>query len=414
MTDIPALIDRALAELRAGRPVLVADARERENEVDAIAAASAVSQRWLAWMVRHTSGYLCAPLTPERADALALPEMVAANEDPKRTCYTVSCDAASGVTTGISAADRTRTLRVLADPAATPSDLIRPGHVLPLRARPGGVLARAGHTEATVDLLRLAGLPEVGVIGELVRDDGEMMRYEEACDFAERHDLVLVTIAELAQVVRAGEGPTGPDQRAPRVQAVATAKLPTRHGDFTIHAFRDTLTGAEHVALTPVAPTEPAEIPLARLHSECLTGETFGSLRCDCGPQLDAALERVATAGGAVVYLRGHEGRGIGLAEKVRAYDLQDAGMDTAEANLALGWAVDLREYGAGAAILAALGLKRIRLLTNNPDKTRLGEDVIEVVETVPLEVGFDPHNLGYLRTKAELGHTFTHLPLSL
>lgn len=429
-------LQRVYAALRAGRPVLVADSRERENEVDAILAAEHASADWVAWMVRYTSGYLCAPLPQARAEALGLAEMVPANEDPKRTCYTVSCDAAEGVTTGISAADRARTLRVLADPQSTPRDLLRPGHILPLRAREGGVLTRGGHTEATVDLLRLAGCEPVGAIGELVRDDGDMVRYDEAATIAAQWDLELITVTELARwrarhdpyLLATGartpadaettdaettDAPATPQPGEPdreRVVPIATANLPTSVGDFVIHSFRDRLTGAEHVALTPMTPADPREVPLVRIHSECLTGEAFGSLRCDCGPQLHEALVAIAREGGALVYLRGHEGRGIGLAEKIRAYHLQDAGLDTAQANLELGWAIDLREYGAGAAILARLGISRMRLLTNNPDKTHLDARLVEVAETVPLEVGVDPHNIDYLRTKAALGHTFTRL----
>ncbi|MBD3689096.1 GTP cyclohydrolase II [Nanchangia anserum] len=410
-------MDAVIADLRAGKPVLVADSRERENEVDAIMAAETASTRWVAWMVRHTSGYLCAPMPLERADALKLPEMVPDTEDPKHTCYTISCDAARGVTTGISAGDRARTLRVLADPHSAPGDLIRPGHILPLRARPGGVRERGGHTEATVDLLRLAGMEPVGVIGELVHDDGDMVRYDDAQDMARKCGLYLLTVKELRSWLEAedaGEAQPSatpaPSKDGERVALIATAKLPTRHGDFIIHSFRDLRTGAEHIALTPDTPSAPAEVALARIHSECLTGEAFGSLRCDCGPQLDAALEQIAVEGGALVYLRGHEGRGIGLGEKIRAYHLQDSGLDTAQANLELGWAVDLREYGAGAAILAHLGITRVRLLTNNPDKVRLDPSLVDVVEAVPLEVGLDPHNIDYLRTKAALGHTFHHL----
>ena len=423
---IEALLQRAYADLRAGKPVLVADSRDRENEVDAIVAAQTATKKWVAWMVRYSSGYLCAPMTPQRADALGLPEMVPDSQDPKHTCYTISCDAAEGVTTGISAHDRARTLTVLADPAATPDSLIRPGHILPLRARPGGVLVRGGHTEATVDLVRLAGLEPVGAIGELVTDDGDMVRYEDAVAIAEREGLVLLTVEELAQWRRVHD--PSPIEDAPasaevtrqgaefgeaspnRVVKIAQATLPTSYGDFIIHSFRDCLTGAEHVALTPAHVESPAEIPLVRIHSECLTGEAFGSLRCDCGPQLHQAMIEIARCGGALVYLRGHEGRGIGLAEKIRAYHLQDEGQDTAEANLSLGWPVDLREYGAGAAILASLGITRVRLLTNNPDKTRLHPGLVEVVERVPLEVGIDPHNIDYLRTKAALGNTFTRL----
>ncbi|MDO4613860.1 MAG: 3,4-dihydroxy-2-butanone-4-phosphate synthase [Actinomycetaceae bacterium] len=415
------LLSAAYRDLAAGKPVLVADDRRRENEVDAVAAAQTITTEWAAWMIRHTSGYLCAPMTNERADALDLPVMVPHNEDPKRTCYTITCDAASGVTTGISAADRAVTLNVLGDPQAGPGDLIRPGHVVPLRARPGGVLERAGHTEAAVDLTRLAGLEPVGAIGELVADDGTMMRYEEASRLADDCGLVLLTVAEIIEW-RSEHDPAAPHRAAthhapdrpsasprPRVAHVASANLPTSYGDFLIHSFRDLFTGAEHVALVPARASDPAATPLVRIHSECLTGEAFGSLRCDCGPQLHEALRTIAIEGGALIYLRGHEGRGIGLAEKVRAYHLQDEGLDTAQANVELGWPVDMREYGAAAAVLSALGMSCIRLLTNNPDKTRLDPGLVTVEQTVPLEVGIDPHNISYLRTKAALGHTFHH-----
>ena len=405
-----ATIEVALDELRAGRPVLVADSPDRENEADVIFAASNVSTEWVAWTIRHSSGYLCAPMPAARADALALPLMVPHSQDPRRTAYTVTVDAATGVTTGISAADRTRTLAVLADPASGPVDLIRPGHVLPLRAVAGGVLHRAGHTEAAVDLVRLAGLGEVAGIAELVNDDGTMMRMDDSARLAERDGLVLITIADLiAWRLVHDPAVTNHDvlPEAVRVQPVAVADLPTAHGLFRIHGFRDVRTGAEHVALVPAAPSAPADVPIVRVHSECLTGDAFGSLRCDCGPQLQASLAAVAVDGGAVVYLRGHEGRGIGLLAKIAAYQLQDSGRDTVEANLELGWPADRREYGAAAAILASLGLDRIRLLTNNPAKAvGLTAHGITVTETVGIEVGHTPENLHYLRTKkTSMGH---------
>lgn len=404
-------IEEALDELRAGRPVLVADSPDRENEADVIFAASTVSTEWVAWTIRHSSGYLCAPMPAARADALALPLMVPHSQDPRRTAYTVTVDAATGVTTGISAADRARTLAVLADPGSGPVDLIRPGHVLPLRAVAGGVLHRAGHTEAAVDLVRLAGLGEVGGIAELVNDDGTMMRMDDSTRLAARDGLVIITIADLIAwrllhdpaVVNRDVVP-----ETVRVQPVAVADLPTEHGLFRIHGFRDVRTGAEHVALVPAStPADPAPVPVVRVHSECLTGDAFGSLRCDCGPQLQASLATVARDGGAVVYLRGHEGRGIGLLAKIAAYQLQDAGRDTVEANLELGWPADRREYGAAAAILTELGLDRIRLLTNNPAKAvGLTAHGITVTETVGIEVGHTPENLHYLRTKkVSMGH---------
>lgn len=405
-----ASIAEALEQLRAGRPVLVADSPDRENEADVIFAASTVSTEWVAWTIRHSSGYLCAPMPAARADALALPLMVPHSQDPRRTAYTVTVDAATGVTTGISAADRRRTLEVLADPASGAVDLIRPGHVLPLRAVAGGVLHRAGHTEAAVDLVRLAGLGEVGGIAELVNDDGTMMRLNDAAQLAATEGLALITIADLIAWRLVHDPAVVSHDVLPetvRVQAVAVADLPTKHGLFRLHGFRDVRTGAEHVALLPAAPTAPAEVPVVRVHSECLTGDAFGSLRCDCGPQLEASLSAVAREGGAVIYLRGHEGRGIGLLAKIAAYQLQDAGRDTVEANLELGWPADRREYGAGAAILTELGLDRIRLLTNNPAKALgLTAHGIAVTETVGIEVGHTAENLHYLQTKKmSMGH---------
>jgi 3,4-dihydroxy 2-butanone 4-phosphate synthase / GTP cyclohydrolase II len=410
-------VEEALAEIRAGRPVLVADSPDRENEADVVFAAQGVSAEWVAWTIRHSSGYLCAPMPSARADALELPLMVPHSQDPRRTAYTVTVDAATGVTTGISAEDRARTLRVLADPASGPVDLIRPGHVLPLRAVPGGVLHRAGHTEAAVDLVRLAGMGEVGGIAELVHDDGTMMRLEDAAALAERDGLVLLTIADLVAwrlehdpaPTATGDGVPDREQLARRVHRTAEADLPTAHGRFRVIGYRDLRTGAEHVALVPPAASAvgAGRVPVVRVHSECLTGDAFGSLRCDCGPQLQAAMERVAAEGGAVVYLRGHEGRGIGLLAKIGAYELQDAGLDTVQANLELGWPVDRREYGAAAAILADLGLSRVRLLTNNPAKvTGLVASGIDVVGTERIEVGHGEHNRAYLVTKkVAMGH---------
>lgn len=435
-------VERALAELAAGRPVLVADDAGRENEVDVVLAAGSATAEWVAWTVRHSSGYLCAPMPARRADELGLPLMVEHSQDPRTTAYTVSVDAATGVTTGISAADRARTLRVLGDPAAGADDLIRPGHVLPLRARPGGVLERAGHTEAAVDLVRLAGGPEarlgeVGAIAELVRDDGAVMRLPDAEALAREAGLVLLTVADLVAWRLAHDAAPRPASTAGpaagRVRRVAQAALPTRHGDFQVVAYRDLVSGAEHLALTPAgqpaavlsaapSPAPEQSVPaaghpgeatvgahgrLVRVHSECLTGDGLGSLRCDCGPQLEASLAAVAAEGGAVVYLRGHEGRGIGLAAKIQAYALQDAGRDTVEANVDLGLPVDAREYGAAAAILADLGMDGVTLLTNNPDKVSgLRAAGTSVVARRGLVVGRGVHNRRYLETKrAVLGH---------
>ncbi|PUB26114.1 3,4-dihydroxy 2-butanone 4-phosphate synthase/GTP cyclohydrolase II [Promicromonospora sp. AC04] len=420
------LMERAFAELAAGRPVLVADDAGRENEVDVVLAASAATAEWVAWTVRHSSGYLCAPMPGYRADALELPLMVERSEDPRSTAYTVSVDAV-GVSTGISAADRALTLRVLGDPASGARDLIRPGHVLPLRARPGGVLERAGHTEAAVDLVRLAGgaggvLGEVGGIAELVRDDGAVMRLPEARVLAQEAGLVVLTVAELVAWRRAYDPVPSPGAAgvvpglvpglAERVHRVGEASLPTRYGDFRVVAYRDLLSGAEHLGLTPVsagpALVGSAQGSLVRVHSECLTGDGLGSLRCDCGPQLEASLRAVSAEGGAVVYLRGHEGRGIGLAAKVQAYALQDAGRDTVEANVDLGLPVDAREYGAASAILADLGLDGVTLLTNNPEKVAgLREAGTDVVGRRGLAVGRGVHNHRYLETKrVVLGHS--------
>ena len=410
-------VEDALDALRAGRPVLVADSPERENEADVILAAQSATPEWVAWTIRHSSGYLCAPMPAARADALELPLMVPSSQDPRRTAYTVTVDAAHGVTTGISAADRARTLRVLADPASGAEDLIRPGHVLPLRAVPGGVLHRAGHTEAAVDLCRLAGFEPVGAIAELVNDDGTMTRLPQAAALAASDGLVLLTIEDLIAWRREHDhGPVAPASAdgaaadaatpdVPRVHRSGVAALPTKHGSFRVHGYRDLRTGSDHVALVSVHAI--GDDPIVRVHSECLTGDAFGSLRCDCGPQLDAALERAADEGGVVVYLRGHEGRGIGLLAKIGAYALQDAGRDTVQANIDLGWPADRREYGAAAAILADLGVRRFRLLTNNPAKVEgLRAHGLEVTAMVPLEVGRTPENRAYLRTKAvEMGH---------
>ncbi|MEI2776668.1 MAG: 3,4-dihydroxy-2-butanone-4-phosphate synthase [Tetrasphaera sp.] len=391
-----ATVETALDALRAGLPVLVVDDENRENEGDVVLAAQTLTPEWLAWTIRHSSGYLCAPLTAQVADRLDLALMVPKNRDPLRTAYTVSVDAASGVTTGISAADRTRTARVLADPGAGPADLIRPGHLIPLRAREGGVLVRPGHTEATVDLCRLAGLAPVGVIGELVEDDGTMTRLPGVLALGERHGLAVLTIADLIAW----------RQRHDRLVRVADTVIPTTHGRFRSIAYRDSLTGDEHLAL--ISPRGlGSEAPLVRLHSECLTGDVFGSARCDCGPQLQQALARVAAEGGAVIYLTGHEGRGVGLAEKLRAYELQDLGMDTVDAQVALGLPVDARDYTAGAAILHDLGVGAVRLLTNNPAKVEgVRAHGIRVAETESLRIPPLPTNLAYLRTKRDrLGH---------
>jgi 3,4-dihydroxy 2-butanone 4-phosphate synthase / GTP cyclohydrolase II len=412
LDGVPAAIDA----LRRGLPVVVVDDADRENEGDIILAAANATPEWIGWTVRHTSGVICAPMPDRLADRLGLPLMVERNEESLRTAYTVSVDARAGVRTGISAADRSTTLRLLAGPDTKVDDLVRPGHIFPLRARPGGVLERRGHTEAAVDLCRLAGLPPVGVLAEVVTDEGPVTRLPGLRALADAHGLPLISVADLAAYrLQIGDGagaPTGSatattPARVPstRVQRVAESRLPTRHGDFSAIAYRDLLTGHEHIAL--VAGTPAARGALVRVHSECLTGDAFGSSRCDCGPQLDAAMAAIALEGGAVVYLRGHEGRGIGLLAKLTAYQLQDAGLDTVTANTAQGLPVDAREYGAAAAILTDLGLDDVRLLTNNPAKViGLGEHGVTAAERVPLQVGQNQHNRTYLNTKRDLmGH---------
>jgi 3,4-dihydroxy 2-butanone 4-phosphate synthase/GTP cyclohydrolase II len=384
-------IEEAFEALRAGLPVLVADDEDRENEGDVILAAATVTTQWMAWTIRHTSGYICAPMTESRAVRLGLPPMVADNQDPRRTAYTVTVDAAAGVTTGISAADRAHTIRLLAQDVSTVSDFNRPGHVVPLRARQGGVLARAGHTEAAVDLCRLAGLAPVGAIGELVNDDGSMMRLPAVLDLGAEHGLPVITIAALIAWRQLND----------RVERLAQTTLPTEHGVFGVVGYRD-----EHIALVSPKGLQ-GRAPLARLHSECLTGDVFGSQRCDCGGQLERSLERVGAEGGVVVYLRGHEGRGVGLVSKLQAYALQDKGFDTVDAQTELGLPIDSREYAAGAAILADLGLGSVRLLTNNPMKVNAMRDYgIEVVAVERLSMVPGAHNSAYLRTKRDrMGH---------
>ncbi|TAK71206.1 MAG: bifunctional 3,4-dihydroxy-2-butanone-4-phosphate synthase/GTP cyclohydrolase II [Actinomycetota bacterium] len=391
----------AIAAIRAGRPVVVVDDEDRENEGDLIFAASMATAALVGFMIRHTSGYICVALPAAELARLHLPPAAAVNQDRRGTAYHVSVDARDVAATGISAADRARTIRVLGDSATDPDDLTRPGHVVPLRAVEGGVLRRPGHTEATVDLARLAGLAPAGALCELVNDDGSMMRAAQCRAFADEHDLPMISIADLIAHIRRTET---------QVARVAETSLPTEFGDFRAVGYRSVLDGVEHVALVRGRIGDGNDL-LVRVHSECLTGDVFGSLRCDCGPQLHAAMRQVAAAGrGVVLYLRGHEGRGIGLVDKLRAYALQDTGRDTVDANLDLGLPADARDYGTGAQILADLGVRRMRLLTNNPRK-RAGLDGygLAIVETVPLEVTPNDHNLAYLRTKRNrLGHTLT------
>lgn len=405
-------IAEALDALRAGKPVLVADAENRENEGDAIMAAEFATPEWIAWIVRNTSGFLCAPMSETLANHLDLPLMHRDNQDRLRTQYTVSVDASSGVTTGISAADRAHTLNVLANPASVATDLIRPGHILPLRANPGGVLARPGHTEATVDLLKLAGLTPVGVIAEMVSKDGTMMRLNELKEVGTREGLPVITIEQLAKHMTDSEIESL-EPPIDRIRFEAEANVPTTHGQLRMRGYYDVKTGADHVALISGHPT--GENVLVRMHSECITGEAFGSLKCECGPQLDFALDQIAAdpAGGIVIYLRGQEGRGIGLLNKLKAYSLQEKGLDTVQANEALGLPSENREYGAAVAILRDLGVTSVRLMTNNPAKSSFLENAgIPVTGFVPVIVGQSAENLAYLETKrAKMGHMIPELP---
>ena len=400
-------IPEALDALRAGKPVIVADDENRENEGDIILSAELATPEWLAWTIRWSSGFLCAPMPAEWADRLDLPPMVAVNEDTRGTAYTVSVDAADKVSTGISATDRSHTLNVLADPTSTPASVIRPGHILPLRAVDGGVRERAGHTEAGVELMKLAGLQPVAAIGEVVAEDGSMMRLPGLIEMGEREGIPVITIEQLIAHLDGASPAAEPVDRAPkrRVSLRAEAHVPTSHGTFRFLAYKDRVTGTDHLAVVSGDLTESA--PLVRVHSECLTGEAFGSEKCECGPQLDAALDRIDKDGGVVVYMRGHEGRGIGLINKLRAYSLQERGLDTVDANLALGLPADARDYAAAAGILADLGVERVRLLTNNTDKVaQLRELGLDIVEQVPLVVGVGPNNHQYLETKRDrMGH---------
>src|SRR5262245_53191004 len=391
-------VEEAVKDIAAGRAVIVVDDEDRENEGDLIFAAQMATTELMAFMVRHTSGFICAPLTEADADRLDLPPMYHRNQDRRGTAYTVTVDAREGVTTGISAAERAHTIRLLADPATGPTDLSRPGHVVPLRARDGGVLRRAGHTEAAIDLARLAGLRPAGVLCELVNDDGTMMRVPDLRRFADEHNLAMITIADLITYLRANER---------QVERAAEVRLPTEFGVFTAVGYRALTDGSDHVAMV-YGDIGDGQNVLVRVHSECLTGDVFGSLRCDCGPQLHAALARVAQEGrGIVLYMRGHEGRGIGLVRKLQAYELQDQGRDTVDANLELGLPADARDYGTGAQILVDLGVHSMRLLTNNPAK-RAGLEVygLTVVGREPLPTNPHPENVRYLRTKRDrMGH---------
>jgi 3,4-dihydroxy 2-butanone 4-phosphate synthase / GTP cyclohydrolase II len=391
-------IESALEAFARGEPLVVLDDEDRENEGDLILAADKVSPETVAFMIRHTSGLICVPLTAERLETLELPLMVPNNTEAMRTAFTVSVDARAGTTTGVSAADRAATIRALVDDGTQPGDLARPGHVFPLRAQPGGVLTRRGHTEAAIDLARLSGQALAGVLAEITNPDGSMARRPQLEHFATEHGLRIITIADLVNYRQMHET---------RVHNVAVSRLPTEFGEFTAFAFESRLDGIHHLALVRGDVTTGAPV-LVRVHSECLSGDVFGSRRCDCGAQLHASLRAVGEAGrGVVVYLRGHEGRGIGLASKLRAYALQDEGLDTVDANLRLGLPVDAREYAAAADILRYLGIERIRLLTNNPRKSSaLAASGLDVVERVPLLTSPTADNLRYLRTKQlRMGH---------
>jgi 3,4-dihydroxy 2-butanone 4-phosphate synthase/GTP cyclohydrolase II len=392
-------IDEAVAAIAKGGMVVVVDDEDRENEGDLIMAAEDVTAEHMAFFLKYTSGVICSPLEPSRADELDLPLMVVANTEAQRTAFTVSVDFRHGTSTGISASDRAATVRALIDPLTGPGDFNRPGHVFPLRYRPGGVLKRAGHTEAAIDLCRLAGKYPGGVLCEIVTEDkSAMARLPELEDFAREHRLPIISIAELIRYRRKNEK---------LVRRVAQAQLPTEHGEFQVHVYENVLDGQQHLALVYGEPTA-GDAVLVRVHSECLTGDVMGSLRCDCGPQLHTALAKIAAEGcGVVVYLRGQEGRGIGLGHKIRAYALQETGRDTVDANIELGLPVDSREYGIGAQILVDLGVSNMRIMTNNPAKYGGLEGFgLNIVERVPLESRPTEFNINYLRTKREkLGH---------
>ena len=390
-------ISEIIAEIAAGKLVIVADDPNRENEADLIGAASLCSAEMVNFMAIHGRGLICAPLSVERAEELDLPQMTRRNHEGMKTAFTVSVDAAKGITTGISAADRALTIRLLADPAAHAEDLVKPGHIFPLQAMPGGVLRRAGHTEAAIDLATLAGLPPVGAICEIMGEDGTMARVGELGDYQKKHGLKACTIAQLIEYRRRSEKFVKRDQ---------TILMPTEFGNFDCHLYTVSLDDSHHLALTK-GEIDPKKPTLVRVHSECLTGDVFHSQRCDCGPQLAAAMQRISQDGGVLLYLR-QEGRGIGLPAKIHAYKLQEQGFDTIEANEKLGFASDLRDYGMGAQILHDLGVRRIKLLTNNPKKVVGLEGYgLEITEQLPLSLPSNVHNEKYLETKRiRMGHT--------
>jgi 3,4-dihydroxy 2-butanone 4-phosphate synthase/GTP cyclohydrolase II len=390
-------ISEVIAEIAAGKLVIVADDPNRENEADLIGAASLCTAEMVNFMAIHGRGLICAPITHERAEELDLPQMTRRNHEGMKTAFTVSVDAAKGITTGISAADRALTIRLLADPKAHADDFVKPGHIFPLQAMPGGTLRRAGHTEAAIDLATLAGLPPIGVICEIMGEDGTMARVGELGEYQEKHGLKACTIAQLIEYRRRSEKFVKRDQ---------TILMPTDYGDFDCHLYTVSLDDSHHLALTK-GEIDPEKPTLVRVHSECLTGDVFHSQRCDCGPQLAAAMQRISEEGGVLLYLR-QEGRGIGLPAKIHAYKLQEQGFDTIEANEKLGFASDLRDYGMGAQILHDLGVRRIKLLTNNPKKVVGLEGYgLEITEQLPLSLPANIHNQKYLDTKRiRMGHT--------
>ncbi|MBA3722934.1 MAG: bifunctional 3,4-dihydroxy-2-butanone-4-phosphate synthase/GTP cyclohydrolase II [Parachlamydiaceae bacterium] len=391
-------INKSIEALKQGKFVIVADDHNRENEGDLILAAEMATPQALAFMIRYSTGIVCLPMKGERLDALKLPQMVDQNTDRKKTAFTVSVDSLYDITTGVSASDRTKTIQALIDPSTKPEDLARPGHIFPLRYKEGGVLKRAGHTEAAVDLMEIAKLYPAGIIAELVNDDGSMMRLPDLEKFAEIHDIPLITVADIVRYRHRQEK---------LVECISKARLPTAHGEFTAFVYESKLDGIQHMALIKGDVANKTNV-LVRVHSECLTGDVFGSARCDCGSQLDLAMQKIASEGsGVILYLRGHEGRGIGIAHKLRAYQLQDEGMDTVEANVELGLPIDSREYGIGAQILTDLGLTTIRLMTNNPAKYGgLSGYNLTIAERVPLLSDTTKDNSQYLQTKKnKLGH---------